>query len=580
MTSRRAVVQDLAWTTVLSVVVLGPLLIGSGYWLFGDMVFVPHQPWKDGWLGLDGAAPRAVPMDALVSLLTQVVPGSVVQRVLLVGAFLVGGLGAGRLVGAHGALARAAAISLMLWNPWVHDRLMLGQWAILAGYFLLPWVAVTALRAARDLRRGLPPLWVALTLAAVCSPSSGLMAVLVALVLGAGPLRRTTAVASAGLVANLPWLVPSLVASGSTLSTDDVFGAFGARAETSGGTMLSLLSLGGTWKTSIVAPERTSLLIVVLAAGLSAVALLGLRHSRWPADSRSEPVPRLALLAALCLGIAALPTLPGGEPLLETLGRWVPSLAVLRDSQRYLAPAVLLLLPGIAGAVTWARAQVRPGREAMVAVAGALVIAPMTLLPSLAWGSLGDLQRTTYPDDWSAVTDLVGDDDTTVVLPWQGSYRGFAWAGRRAVLDPAPRLLPGRVLIDDRVFVDDVVVPSEDPALVRITAALAVGDPDLTGPALRAQGVRWVLVEKGMPTGPVPSGATAYDGPALMLVDLGEPPAPAAASGGSGRAAVIVGDLLTLVLQLCMTCVTLWTRICESRWEATRRCESLGGDPA
>ena len=103
---------DLAVTGLVALVVLGPLLLGTGFWLVGDMVFVPDQPWKSAWLGLDGALPRAVPMDALVSLATYVVPGALVQKALLVGGFLAGGLGAGRLVREQAWFARAAAITL------------------------------------------------------------------------------------------------------------------------------------------------------------------------------------------------------------------------------------------------------------------------------------------------------------------------------------------------------------------------------------------------------------------------------------------------------------------------------------
>ena len=92
---------DAAWTALLTVVILGPLLTGWGFWLFGDMVFVPEQPWKDAWLGLDGTLPRAVPMDAIVSVLTQVLPGggaapATGRR------FLAGGIGAGLFVRGHG----------------------------------------------------------------------------------------------------------------------------------------------------------------------------------------------------------------------------------------------------------------------------------------------------------------------------------------------------------------------------------------------------------------------------------------------------------------------------------------------
>ncbi len=88
------------------------------------------------------------------------------QRLFLVGAFLAGGIGAGFFVGRHGTPARLAAITLMLWNPWVYERLLMGQWAILSGYLLLPWVA---LAVAPDAARPAPG----------CARGGG----------GAGPLR-------------------------------------------------------------------------------------------------------------------------------------------------------------------------------------------------------------------------------------------------------------------------------------------------------------------------------------------------------------------------------------------------------
>jgi hypothetical protein len=251
--------------------------------------------------------------------------------------------------------------------------------------------------------------------------------------------------------------------------------------------------------------------IVLLGCAVTVVALLGLTR---------RPRPRLLLLAGISLVLAALPALPGGSDLLGGIGDVVPPTALLRDSHRFLAPAVLVLLPGIAAAVEWVVARVRPGREAMWSVAGLLVIAPVLLLPSLAWGSLGDLEPAAYPSDWQSVADRLEDDPgRTIVLPWAGSYRGFDWNEDRAVLDPAPRFLPGEVLIDDRVLVEGIVIPSEDPLVADIAAALAGDEAEV---ALRELGVRWVVVEKGMPSGPVPGGATTYDGEQLTLIDLGE----------------------------------------------------------
>lgn len=501
---------DLAVTTVVALAVLGPLLLGSGFWLVGDMVFVPDQPWKSAWLGLDGALPRAVPMDALVSLASYVVPGALVQKVLLFGGFLAGGLGVARVVRDQAWFARAAAITLFCWNPWVHERLLIGQWAILLGYLLLPWVALAALRLRRD-PRDVAPAAVALVLSAVCSPSSGVMAVGVLAVLGLTRDRRGWWRAGlVAVVANLPWLVPALTADAVRVSTDGVFAGFAARAESGAGTLASVLSLGGIWKTSILAGERTSTLLVLLSCLLSLAALIALGRA---APDRV----RWLTLGGAALVLALLPTVGPGADLLEGLGSVVPGTALLRDSHRFLAPLGLVLAVGSAHAVTQLREQVRPGRGALWSGVVLLVVAPVLLLPSLAWGGGGEIQRSSYPRAWAEVADIVGPDDVTVVLPWAGSYRGFDWNHRRAVLDPAPRLLPGTVLVDDSVLLTDLVVPPEDPRVVAVAEALDADDP---AAALRAQGVRWVLVERGMGAVDAPTAPPRYDAGGITLLDL------------------------------------------------------------
>lgn len=542
---------DLAWSTLLTLAITGPLLLGPGYWLVGDMVFVPQQPWKPAWLGLDGSLPRAVPMDAVISVLTQVVPGSVVQRVFLVSAFLLGGLGISRLAGERSWAARAAAVTVFVWNPWVHDHLQIGQWAILCGYLALPWVALAARRYRRDARRGWAPLAVALVVSAVCSPSSGVMAVGVAAVLG---LRRSwsswSVLAALSLVANLSWLVPSLLARSTTVTTERVFDLFAPRAESSLGVLGSLVSMGGTWKTSIVAGERTSAVVVALACAVTLAALLGAWRLRRGA--RSSEVRRLAVLAAGSLLVSAVPGL-GGAAAYAWLGETVPALALLRDAQRFLAPAALLLAVGLASAVADVLGHVRPGRESFVGVAGLLVVAPVLLLPSLAWGA-GGLERSTYPDDWDDVATLLADeaDSTTIVLPWSGSYRRFEWTGNRAVLDPAPRYLPGEVLIDDRTFVDGVEIGSEDPRVQRVQGALDL-EPEAQSGALRDLGVRWVLVEQGQGAALPPEGLEVYAGDVLVLLDLGEldarlVPSVLASSPPGHAGLVITGHLGAFVL--------------------------------
>ena len=547
----RATIVDLAWSAALALAVFAPLLAGPGYWLFGDMVFVPDQPWKPAWLGLDGALPRAVPMDALVSAVTQVVPGSWVQRGLLVGGFLLGGIGIGRVVREHAWYARAAAITLLLWNPWVYERLLIGQWAILLGYLALPWVVLAARRLRDDPRRGWAEAAIAVTLSAVCSPSSGVMAVVVLAVLGTTRDRRTwLATALIGVTANLTWVVPALAAETAEVSTDGVFAGFAARAESGAGLLPSLVSLGGIWKTSIVPDARSSAVLVVLSCLLTLTAAAGLRRAvrELPGEWR-----RLVGLGIGALVVAAAPALPGGAEAIEDLASRLPGLALLRDSHRFLAPLGVVLASGAAGAATGVRERVRPTREALWSVVGLIVAAPVLLLPALAWGATGELERSSYPAEWEAVADLLGDDPgRVVVLPWEGSYRGYDWNHRRAVLDPAPRYFPGEVLVDDRVYLDDSAVPAEDPRVEEVRRALAAADP---AAALEAIDVHWVLVEKGRSGTEVPEGDLVHDGDGLSLVELS--PEGSSAGGtakvdiGSGTIVLIVtGHAVSLVLLL------------------------------
>ena len=532
---------DFAVAMVVSLVVLGPLVLLPGYSLRGDMVFVPDMPWKDAWLGLDGSAPRAVPMDALVSVATYVVPGWLVQKVALLGALVAGGVGAGRLVGEEPAYARAAAILLFLWNPWVAERLSIGQWAIVAGYCTLPLLALAARRVRDDVRRGWPYLVIAMVVCAVCSPSSGLMGglVVLAVVLGRPRMASLGMATATVVVANLPWLVPSLLLQSGGLGQGPEFSSFAARAESAAGLLASVLSLGGIWKSAVVPGERTSAVIVLASVAVTLIAIVGLRAGRGDRRLRAT----LVAVGVISFAAAYVPGLAGPASWLDDASSSVPGVALLRDSHRFLGPAVLMLLPGFAAAVRWLAENRRPGREAMGALAGVVALLPVLLLPSLAWGLAGKLAPSSYPDEWDTVAGILEseDDGRTIVLPWFGSYRGFEWNRDQAVLDPAPRYLPGPVLIDDSLVLGDSVLPPESDDVAAVGRALESEDP---AGELRGLGIRWVLVEKDMAAGRVPSGEVVHSGPGLDLVDLGR----AAEVDGTGPppAVVLAADGLVI----------------------------------
>ncbi|WP_110205935.1 hypothetical protein [Nocardioides daejeonensis] len=507
--------------SALAALVLAPLLLGRGYALVGDMVFLPDQPWKPRWIGADGSVPRAVPTDAVTWALGTVLPGELVQRAVLFLSLVLAGAGTALLTRGRSIPARSAAVVLATWNPFVYERLAIGHWALLVGYAMLPWLVVGAARLRAGQYGGWRSVLWPLAVAAGASPTGGVLAALTLVILLIGSPRRLAAAVAMALLVNLPWLVPGVV--NATAAPADPFGvqAFAARADTPWGVLGSVLSLGGIWKESVAAPGRDTVLLGGLALALSVAALAGLLHQVRRAVAPAVP---LAALAALGLALALLPTTGVGERIAEWAVTDLPGGGLLRDSQKWVALAVPGLCWGLAAAAdelaAWVRR--RDGQPLPLLVAGALL--PVLLLPSLGWGLGGLLTPHPYPTEWSQVRTTLeragADQARTVVLPF-GLYRRFDWNGGHAVLDPLPRYLPGDVVTDDALEVRDGTVAGEDPLAARIRAVK--DDPERLTLLLRGAGVRWVVAhaDQGVVDAPLPAGETMHSGDRLVVVDLG-----------------------------------------------------------
>ena len=78
------------WSLALALLLLGPAL-APGYVLTYDMVWVPDLALRSDFLGLGSGLPRAVPSDAVVAILDEVVPGMLLQKLVLVGSLVAAG---------------------------------------------------------------------------------------------------------------------------------------------------------------------------------------------------------------------------------------------------------------------------------------------------------------------------------------------------------------------------------------------------------------------------------------------------------------------------------------------------------
>jgi hypothetical protein len=524
-------------------VVLAPLA-QPGYVLRYDMVFVPRQPLSWEMIAPAGALPRAVPLDALVSLVNLAVPGWLLERMALVAVVYLAALGAARLVPTGRTPTRVVAALAFAWTPFLAERLLLGQWALLLAYTALPWLVA----AVRDLHAGRPgalPRLVLAAAAAAVTPTGGVIAFGTVAVLVALRSRGAAAALAAVAALNAPWLVAAATSAAGGRSDPQGVAAFAARAENWAGSWAALAGTGGIWNAQTVPASRSSPLVPVATLLLLAVAVTGWRElrRRWPGGA-----DRLLALAGGALLVAGLGTAPG-EPVLQWLVGNVPGAGLLRDGQKFLIPYALVLALGFAlGAERFVDRLSRRFEPAAghVLLAGAVLL-PVALLPDLAFGVAGALRPVRYPADWDAVATLVAAAPGEVLsLPFEG-YQRYGWARGAVLRDPAPRYLDAPVLMNDALRVGAVTVDGESPRAAWAREHLAAGRP------AAALGVRWVLVRRA-PNGEPPASVLTglrqvYDGPDLRLW---ENPAVAAAGpqAAGRRMPALVAHLLAAAIVL------------------------------
>jgi hypothetical protein len=521
---------------VLAGLCLGLLALGPGlrrgFVLSYDMIFVPREPFSAALPGL--APPRAVPSDLVIATASRVLPADIVQKLVLLSIFVLACSGMAALLEDRPLLARLASGVFYAWNPYVAERLIIGQWALLLGYAGLPWV----LRAV--LRRGPVQLVLALLPAIIggfaAMTVTGLVLVPAAICTRSG--RRAAVTLGVFAVGTLPWLIPSFLHP--VYADPAGVAAFSSRADTPFGTVGSLLMLGGMWNAETVPKgyggDASALWLAIAGAALAAFALAGWRHA---GRTRHWDAAWLALSAGAVLGfvIASLGVTAAGRDVLRSATEAWPGFATFRDAQQYIAPLAVAEAAGVAAAVAWGmdpgtfrkrrsgKQQGTDGTDAAgVALGIVALLAPVVLLPGLAWGAAGRLRPAWYPASWLAAARMIDGapaPGAVLLLPWAAD-REPSWNHGEKLLDPWPRLLSRLVIWNDGMQVGNVKMAPDDPRARALNSVVSGGGP-LTQ-ALRSAGVRFVIDDADPPDGQIasrlPGCAVRVSEPGLVVCEI------------------------------------------------------------
>lgn len=502
---------DRVWlltSTLSALAVLGPLL-RPGDLLWRDAVFAPHPVLSLRLLGLTSETPRAVPSDAVVALLSHLLPAQIVGKSLIFAVLVLAGFGTARLVG-RGVLSGSSAAIASVWNPYVAERLAMGQWALLVGYAALPWVLAGLAGwwgGHRTRRAFLGPL----ALGAL-GGAAGLV-VLVVGVVGAGAARlligpvaharrRVMFILTAVACCAVPWAVPALDRDG-TRSDASGFSAFLPRTDLPFGRVASVLSGGGIWNAEAVPTGRDSMgggLIVLL---LLAVCLAGVVRG---IQNRATRTHTLMALGAGILGLVVvlISSVPAVAPILASL----PGGGLFRDGVRQSGPWVILLACGFGHAV-----DALPHSGNAMAVRWAAALLPVAAIPGMALALFGAISPATYPTSAGLVVSALNREEgpgSAIVLPY-AAYRRYGWNGDQASLTPWSRMVNRPVLSSADLIVvtrtGTIEVAGEDPVAAAVGRALTTPKP---ASKLSQLGVGWVIIDDSAAR--PPQGATRVAG--------------------------------------------------------------------
>lgn len=534
LTARRDGIWIALWSLLLGLLALGPAL-GPGAVLTYDMVWVPDLALTRDVFGLSTALPRAVPSDAVVGALDEIVPGLLLQKIVLLAMMVAAGIGAARMV--PGPLAgRLVAAGLYQWNAFVVERLLLGHWPVLVGYALLPWLLLLARRWRAE--RRLPPALLVLLPLASLSASAGLASAILLVTAAWGAGRRLVLLAMVA-AANAPWVLAGLAHAADAATDPAGARAFALNDEGAVPGPVAALTLGGIWNSEVVPSTRAGVLGWVSLVALGLLVVLGAR--RWWREHPSRE--RTALLVCWGVGwVSAVLTWVAPDQV-GALGEAVPGLGLLRDGSRLLGLCAPLLVMLVAAGVAQLVERVESASAARSSLLLAAALLPVALLPDAVAGVGGRLTPASYPETWSALrTDLAAADPAgdVLILPLT-PFRRPSWNHDRTVYDPLGRYLGRPFLASDVLVVSGVVIAGEDPRVGEAATALEASTPEARAAALAELGVGAVVVDTTAPGAdlvPDVAGESLPTGDGLRATVLDV--APAVREAGTPAAVMVV----------------------------------------
>lgn len=452
---------------ILACLIMGPLLL-PGYILTMDMNFVPHP-------ALPTTVTSSYLFHALLSVLSAVVAMDWLQKIILLVIFTMAGYGAHHLL--EYVFTRLQKQSPPAWlpyiaglfytiNPFVYERLMAGQYAVLLGYACLPfvvWVLLVLVEKPTIKRAGMVA-GLLVIVSIVSIHTLGPIAVLAAAGIIGGLWRQkfqrqytqkllgSVAITVVGFaLLSSYWLVPLAAGQGSMAAAIDQFSvadrsAFATTGSNAFEALGNLLHLQGFWaegRDLFTAPQT----MVPLWGLLWLFVLATIGAGAWWLYKRQKFIPLFFGVSALVALYLALGTTHGALSFVNNfLTVHLPLFAGYREPQKFMMIVALVYALCFALGSYALLQKVKQQNIRQAAAVGFLGL-PLIITPTMLLGCLGQLHSNPYPDDWLTVKSMLNNQPPstkTLFLPWhQYMYLGMA---DRIVAVPSQEFFGTRII--------------------------------------------------------------------------------------------------------------------------------------
>jgi hypothetical protein len=525
-TKRRERLQPILWVGFLTLLIVGPWFL-PGYVFGTDFAGPRHYPFPDSLNSYAG-------LQLALAVVALVVPAEVVGKLLIVSVLGTAGLAAYHALPVGRFAPRAAASVIYMFNPFVYDRLAYGQLTVLAGYSVLPLVALAVRRLMLEprARRALEAAGVLalvgildVHMAIVAAAFSGVLAAAYIAMEGKSPTQVVRLAqyilltAFAALVASAYWLVPILMGVGSEARTLARIGAgdlnaFRTVADPRLGLLPNVLGLFGFWgeSTGLFVSAKDfvtawlAVLLVILALAIAG-AVVGWRNV-LPDFAAARPwVVGLVLAGVLATILDIGVSDPRTAHLVNLLDVVFPPYRGMRDAGKWaalLALAYAQLVPiAMTAAVVWTKQKLRNGTRGELAAAMPIAFVLVLQLyygNCLLYGMHGQVRPSAYPEGWYAADRTLAADPhpgRAVFLPWHGYLAlSFVKNTNQIVASPAPQFFSIPVVASQDLEIAGVAPPLDDQDQATIGRLVADAGRTDWAPVLAKRDFKYVLLAR------------------------------------------------------------------------------------